>query len=287
MILGFRPLTWVLLTLVVALAVAAGYPGRESTLPGTVRLATLPGAGPRVTQSALAPLCDYLGLALRRAVQPVLIASTDLTRQPRSFDLALVPASVARRMPESQVLAWAKARSVAGVGSRPYVIFPKDRPWYELPAPRISFGDSLTWSGGRGAQEYLQSHGFDDMSAFGSIQYGANPFVHDSVMWAVIHGAADLAILNESDAHAAVDAGTLDPEKYTVGPAGPPGPGFALVASPGLSASARRRARAAALNLDLFRYEAKSYQVRAVLEGMGHLGLHGFAPDQVLPGLRP
>ncbi len=283
----FRPLTWLLLGLVVAIAIAAVYPGRESTLPGTVRLATVPGAGPRLTQTSLAPLCDYLGLALRRAVEPVLLPAGARSLESTSFDLALVPASMVGRVKGGEVLAWAKPRAVPGLGCRPYVVFPKERPWYDLPSPRISFGDSLTWSGGRGAQEYLLEHGFKDLTRFGNVTYGRNPFVHEAVLWSVIHGVADVAILNEGDVQAAVDAGILDRDRFKLAPAGPAGAGFALVAGPAMSGSARRQARAAALNLDLFRYETKSYQVKAVLEAMGHLGLHGFAPDQVLPALRP
>jgi ABC-type phosphate/phosphonate transport system substrate-binding protein len=281
-------LTWILMGLVVLTAVSAIFPRQSPRLPGVIHFGVLAGAGSARTERALKPLASYLGMHVRRAIVPVVASSTSLRGNAGGYDLALVPSTfVSSWGAKSEVLAWAKHWGPSGARSQPYALHLRERPWHERARPRVILGDSLTWSGGVGSEDYLRSHGFDPAAAGDRVAHGVNPYDHEQAIAALVHGAFDLAVVRDTDLRGAVETGLVDRSRFAFGPAGPAEGGFVLVAGPTLSDSARRRVREAVLNLDLYQYDEANHRVRSILAALRPLGLAGFAPDEVLPSLRP
>jgi ABC-type phosphate/phosphonate transport system substrate-binding protein len=280
-------LTWVLGALVVATAVSAVFPRGGPQLPGMIRFGVLAGAGVVRTERALTPLTDYLGLAVRRAMRPEVVSVDRLRADAGGFDLALLPSTFLDSWGSGEVLAWGKPRGMPGARTRPYALFRRKDPWYDLDAPRVIFGDRFTWSGGAGSDAYLAEHGFGSHEELGGVQYGSDPYDHTESIAALVHGAFDLAIVRESDLREALETGLVDRSRFAFTPAGPAHGDFVLVAGATLSSSARRRIRDAVLNLDLYRYDETNQRVQAILASLDPLGLSGFVPDEVLPSLRP
>lgn len=280
-------LSVLMLVAVLGLAIWSVYPTDDGQLPGTLRLAALSGPGNAATHRALDPFAQHLSAAARRAVLVELITpDADFKR----LDLALLPSPLLSRWPEAEVLAWSKGAARVGGQTRPMFLHRRDRPWYELPDPKVIFGDRWSWGGCRGAWGYLKEHGFIERgSSTGgeNYTYGLNPYSHAEAIAAVVHGAYDLAIIREEELLAALDGGLVNRGEYAFGPAGEFGGGFALVAGPSVNDRARRALRAAALNLDTLRFDESSLRVRTVLAALGQLHLDGFVPVEPLPGLRP
>lgn len=281
-------LTWILMGLIVLTAVSAVFPDPSPKLPGTIRFGVLAGAGSARTVRAVTPLADYLGLTVRRTVVPVVADADELRGNRGDFDLVLIPSTlVSSWSAGSTVLAWAKPQGRSRARTRPFALYPRDAPWDERAAPRVIFGDSLTWSGGAGSDGFLADHGFDRASAEGRTAHGVNPYDHLEAVAALVHGAFDLAIVRDADLYEALATGLVDRARFAFGPAGPARGGFVLMAGPTLSDAARRRIREAVLNLDLYQYDEANHRVRSVLASLTLLGLAGFVPDEVLPSLRP
>jgi ABC-type phosphate/phosphonate transport system substrate-binding protein len=273
--------------LVVATTISALVSGPPSELPGVLRLAVPEGAGNARTERALQPLRDYLAQSARRAIEVSVLPAEDLRQDQQHFDLALIPSTFLDSWGErASILARLRTHSMMGLPSRPYWLSRSDVDWKQLAAPRIVFGDDVTWSGGAGSTEYLHESGFDDLSRFGKVTYGKNPFDHEEAIAALVYGAYDVAIVREADLRRAVDRGFVDRASFTTGPAGEPRADFLLVADVGLSRPARDRLREAVLNLDLYRFDQPNYRVMAILGALEVLGLEGFAPYEVLPSLR-
>lgn len=277
-------LSLLMLVAVLALALWSVYPTGPTPIPGVLEMAVLQGRGELATSRALQPLADYLAASARRTVELKLVDSlADL----HDADLALVPATFAESWQGSETLAWAKTLRATGSGSRPMFLYPRGEIWYEKPEPRLIYGDPHSWSGGRGAAEYLREHGLDPRSAPQRIRAARDVYDHQEAIAALVHGAYDVAIVRETDLLEAVGSGLVDRRDFAFGPAGPPKPCFALVASPQLVQATRRSLRSAALNLDTLRFDRSSLRVRNVLAAMAQLRLAGFVPVEPLPGLRP
>jgi ABC-type phosphate/phosphonate transport system substrate-binding protein len=279
--------TWVIAALVVGTAVSTLLPIAAAPPSGTLRLGVLVGPGQERTARAVAPLAEYLGSALRRVVGVEVTSDEQLRSHPEAYDLALLPTQLVSAWPSAEVLAWANRCRPSGASCRPFVIFPRDRPWNTVPSPRVILGDRLTWAGGEGARAYFLKRGFRLPEDFGLVAYAANPYDHSEAIHALIHGAYDVAVAAEADVRAAAAAGLLDPARFESIAAGEAGNDFALVACASLPAKARRVARDAALNLDRFRFDPHNQRVAMVIEALQALGIEGFAPDVILPSLHP
>jgi hypothetical protein len=223
---------------------------------------------------------------MRRSIELELLRGDHLPDRPESWDLALVPAPFADSEGEAIVLAWSKTRGRTGNRERPVLLHHRGDAWQALEAPRVVFGDSLTWQGGRGAWDHLRERGFASTSDFGRAHYGRNPYDHLEAIAALVHDAYDLAIVRETDLRDALASGLVDRGRFGFEPAGALRPTFVLLASPQLSADARERVRDAVLHLDDLRFERPRPAVDAVLHGLEELGLGGFVPNELLPRLR-
>jgi ABC-type phosphate/phosphonate transport system substrate-binding protein len=277
-------LSLLMLVAVLALALWSIYPTGPAPIPGVLEMAVLTGRGELATSRALQPLAEYLAASARRTVELKLVDSlADL----HDADLALVPTTFAESWQGSETLAWAKTLMATGGGSRPMYLYPRSAVWFEKAEPRVIYGDPHSWSGGRGAGDYLRQNGFDPRVAKERVHAAVDVYDHREAIAALVHGAYDLAIVRETDLMEAVGSGLVDRREFAFGPAGPSKPCFALVASPQLAPAARRSLRSAALNLDTLRFDRSSLRVRNVLAAMAQLRLAGFVPVEPLPGLRP
>jgi hypothetical protein len=280
--------TWILFTAVVLTAVSTLLPRQDPALPGVIRLHVLSGPGPAWTEKALRPLAVYLGERVRRSVQIKAVEEEVWDPRDARAHLLLAPVELLPRGASGyEVLAWLKGPGVGSAHQRPFVVFARSPLWHRLEKPRIILGDAHTWAGGRGAAAFLAEKGHPLPDGFAEVATGVNPYDHAEALAALAHGAYDLAVARESDVRRALAAGLLDEERWVVGPAGPPGGGVALLATPTLGENARRRVREALLELDHLRFDQQHLRAATVLEGLGLLGLEGFAPDEVLPSLRP
>ena len=280
-------LTLFLMVAVAGLAIWSAVPTRDVRLPGVLRVAVATGPGEFQTSRALAPLCDYLGLSVRRSMRPVSVLPEQLRAELSEYDLALIPSSWAQSWEGSEVLAWGKVRASGGFRSRPFVVTRRDHDWVETASPRVIFGDRYTWAGYAGALDYLRERSFDATDEGQSIAFGHNMYDHSEAIAALVHGAFDIAIVREADMRAALDAGLLRREAFAFEAAGELGVDFALVAGPSLSGGAKQSIREAALNIESLRYDKLSLRVKAVLGAMGQLGLEGFGPTEPFPAIRP
>ena len=278
--------TWVIFSLVVLVALSTFLPLREPQIPGTFTLAVIEGQGETRMLAGVRPFCSYLGDELRRAVVPQIVDAVFLKEGAMGAHLILAPRELLPEGGSFQILAWAKGSGMGAAHERPYVVVPRGTHWESLRAPRLILGDRWTWAGGRGAAEFLAERGHPLDGGFSEVAAGHDIYDHTEALAALAHGAFDLAVVRESDLRRAVETGIIDPHRFTFGPAGPPGDGIALAASHELADRARRKVRAAALDLSVFGFDRKHLPAGAALSGLAVLGIEGFVPDRFFPELR-
>jgi ABC transporter, phosphonate, periplasmic substrate-binding protein len=278
--------TWVLSMLVLVTAASTLVEMRDPALPGTLRLGVLRPGDPRGVDLVLAPFAAYLGQEIHRRVVIEEIDPAAVEQASDLFDLALLPLHGAVKVEEVSVLAWAKSAGRSGWRSAVGVLRTRDVPWPPEPGRRLIFGDAVTWSGYHGALEPLEGWGWSDAEIAASVR-GKDPFDHQGAIASLVYGAFDYAVVREMDVYAAIRIGRLPRQGFVYTRVGEPRGDFALVAGTELSDAARNRVRDAALNLDHYRQDPSRLRAGAASHALGELGLSGFAPDELLPSLRP
>ena len=276
--------TWVIYTIVLGLAVSSVLSVRGPQLPGTLRLGVLRGPGPQELEASLAPFARYLGESVRRTVAVEVLTTEDVAAETPRFDVAILPASLVVDRDDLVVLAWAKPAGLSGWRTRSFVVQSRGT---KAQPPRVVVGDSLSWAGARDVLESLSRRPDVGPAAVASAVFGRDLYDHCEVLSATSHGAYDICVAREGDLRRALASGLIDPERFEFEALGRPHAGFALVATTSLSKSARGKLRGSALNLDHFRFDRANRRAETVLQALARLGLNGFAPVEVLPGLRP
>lgn len=279
--------TWIIFLLVVLAAGSTLLPLGEPEIPGSLHLAVLEGPGPSDTERALKPFCDYLSRALGLNTQAHAVRAAELILGAKEAEILLGPIELMPKGEGYEVLAWVKGPGLRAEHERPYAVYPADSLWLRSEMPRVILGDPWTWAGGAGTAEYLEERGRSLAFSFSTKGAGHNAYDHLEAISAMAHGAYDLALARESDVKRALDMGLVDRERFRLESAGSPRGGFALVASPRLSDASRRQVRAAALNLDAYRFDPLHLMAASALSGLRSLGIEGFVPDRVFPNLRP
>ncbi len=278
--------TWVLFLLVIVTAASTLVKVRHPDLPGTLRLGVVRTGTPQPVDQVLAPLARYLGQELHRHVVVEAIEPGKLKEALVDFDLALVPLHGDLKRSDVSLLAWAKPAGRSGWRSAFGILRSRDTPWPPPPGSRLIFGDGQSWSGSRGCYAALRAWGWSE-EEIRDAPRGKDPFDHQSVIAALVYGAFDYAVVRESAVTAARRIRRLPAEGFVYTRVGQARGDFALVAGEGLSPAARKKVRVAALNLDHYRQDPARQGAGAASHALGELGLAGFAPDELLPDLRP
>jgi hypothetical protein len=241
----------------------------------------LDGPGELVTESAVRPFCDYLGLALRRGVRVHVLGAERLRERAASFDLMLVPRSLLPSLREHELLAWARGHGRAGQPAQSVLL----RRRSATGRNGLILGDALSWRDDTQVARLLQARGVGDKLA--EVATGHDVYDHTEALAAFAHGAYDAALVRDGDYVRALRDGLLDSGSIETELLGEAQHAFALVAGPRLSPRMQREVREAVLELDHLRFEEASLRGQLVLASLGRLRIDGFVPVEPFPSLRP
>jgi hypothetical protein len=270
-----------LLAGVLVLALWSIAPVGDPAVPGILSFALLDGPGELLTESAVRPLCDYLGLAVRRGVQVHVVQEKALRERAAAFDLLLVPRVLLPALPQHQVLAWARGHGRLGQAAQPVLV----RRRASGRQHQLILGDAISWRDDEAMANGLRARGIEESPR--AAASGHDVYDHSEALAAFAHGAYSAALVRDGDYVRALRDGVLDSGSIETELLGPPEHAFALVAGPRLSQRMQREVREAALELDHLRFEDASLRGQLVLAALSRLRIDGFAPVEPFPSLRP
>jgi len=266
----FSP-TVVLVLVVLALAVGALVSRNvDGRVPGTLRVGVLAAESPRRIDRAVGPLATWLANSTQRAGEVVAPGTAGVAELATRCDVMLVPEVEAQEIGSGLFLAW--VRPIGVVGAREDLVV--------VAAPGHA-ASGLCAVPTAGLVPDLEGAACDSIAIAGS------PFSDRELLRAFVGGAYDAVLVRASVVADARLAGWFSERPSVIGGHAQGRSWLALVASPALDPSIRRRIQDSALNLDKYRLEPSHMRAAAVLHALAELGIGGFAPVESFPGLRP
>jgi len=269
--------------LLILAGAARWWPTDSIPRPGGTFLVMLPEPDAR-REEALGQLVAHLGEAA--GVELRLDVARDLaTLGSRASDALLVMGPDAALL-SLDAAAWyplvsGRRRAPWNLRPVPVVINRRDagkdlQPWRHAPR-RTVIGDSLSLIG----RAMLSTEELATARSAG-VAWGSDPYDHRPVLLALVQGAFDHAVVRQWDAAALVAAGRLPADRWLIHEMKDPVPDILIMASRRLPA-ARKIALQQGLSLLGREFGTDSPDSRAVIAGLGLLGLDGFnllaAPD--------